>query len=72
MAPLSRFASSLKLNVAYWLLTFCAVWKKQRTLTSYLDFLELERGIEPRPPPYHGTQGEPRVLDDLTTCLTTC
>ena len=33
---------------------------------------ELERGIEPPPPPYHGTQGEPRVLDDLTTCLTTC
>src|SRR4029453_2482081 len=32
MVPSSRFASSLKPNVAYLLLNFCAVWKKQTTL----------------------------------------
>src|SRR6266513_1496904 len=34
MAPLSRFALSLKPNVAYLVLNFCALWKKQTTLTS--------------------------------------
>jgi alpha-beta hydrolase superfamily lysophospholipase len=34
MAPLSRFASSLKPNVAYLDLNFAALWKKQRTLPS--------------------------------------
>src|SRR5215204_1002607 len=34
MAPSSRFASSLKLNVAYLVLNFCALWKKQTTLPS--------------------------------------
>jgi len=34
MAPSSRFASSLKLNVAYLELNFCALWKKQTTLPS--------------------------------------
>src|SRR5262245_23913759 len=32
MSPLSRFASSLKPNVAYLDLNFSALWKKQRTL----------------------------------------
>src|SRR5215216_6288041 len=32
MAPSSRFALSLKLNVAYLELNFLALWKKQRTL----------------------------------------
>ena len=31
-APSSRFASSLKPNVAYLVLNFCALWKKQTTL----------------------------------------
>jgi hypothetical protein len=31
MAPLSRFALSLKPNVAYLVLNFCALWKKQTT-----------------------------------------
>ena len=34
MAPLSRFAASLKPNVAYLVLNFCALWKKQTTLPS--------------------------------------
>src|SRR2546425_8932468 len=34
MAPSSRFALSLKLNVAYLVLNFCAAWKKQTTLPS--------------------------------------
>ena len=34
MAPLSRFASSLKPNVAYLALNFAALWKKQTTLPS--------------------------------------
>src|SRR5436190_8369918 len=34
MAPLSRFALSLKPNVAYLVLNFCALWKKQTTLPS--------------------------------------
>src|SRR3989475_7611457 len=34
MAPSSRFASSLKPNVAYLVLNFCALWKKQTTLPS--------------------------------------
>src|SRR5207245_9074289 len=34
MAPSSRFAVSLKPNVAYLVLNFCAVWKKQTTLPS--------------------------------------
>jgi hypothetical protein len=34
MAPSSRFASSLKPNVAYRDLNFCALWKKQTTLPS--------------------------------------
>src|SRR3989304_4807614 len=34
MAPSSRFASSLKPNVAYLDLNFCALWKKQTTLPS--------------------------------------
>src|SRR4030066_305251 len=33
-APSSRFASSLKPNVAYLDLNFCALWKKQTTLPS--------------------------------------
>src|SRR6266542_1885208 len=33
-APLSRFAASLKPNVAYLVLNFCALWKKQTTLPS--------------------------------------
>src|SRR5436309_9633697 len=33
-APSSRFALSLKPNVAYLVLNFCALWKKQRTLPS--------------------------------------
>src|SRR5207247_8757128 len=33
-APLSRFALSLKPNVAYLVLKFCALWKKQTTLPS--------------------------------------
>jgi hypothetical protein len=34
MAPSSRFAVSLKPNVAYLELNFCALWKKQMTLPS--------------------------------------
>src|SRR5438876_3999711 len=34
MAPWSRFAVSLKPNVAYLVLNFCALWKKQTTLPS--------------------------------------
>src|SRR5688572_7984034 len=34
MAPSSRFASSLKPNVAYLELKLCAPWKKQTTLPS--------------------------------------
>src|SRR5256886_8316084 len=34
MAPSSRFALSLKPNVAYLDLNFCALWKKQTTLSS--------------------------------------
>jgi hypothetical protein len=34
MAPSSRFATSLKPNVAYRDLNFCALWKKQTTLPS--------------------------------------
>ncbi len=34
MAPSSRFALSLKPNVAYLDLNFCALWKKQMTLPS--------------------------------------
>src|SRR5487761_143862 len=34
MSPSSRFASSLKPNVAYLVLNFCAGWKKQTTLPS--------------------------------------
>src|SRR5215467_14032101 len=33
-APSSRFASSLNPNVAYLVLNFCALWKKQTTLPS--------------------------------------
>src|SRR6516165_8844218 len=33
-APSSRFAWSLKPNVAYLVLNFCAAWKKQTTLPS--------------------------------------
>ena len=32
MAPSSSFAPSLKPNVAYLVLNFCALWKKQMTL----------------------------------------
>src|SRR5438105_5911497 len=35
MAPLSRFALSLKPNVAYLVLNFRALWKKQTTLPSF-------------------------------------
>ena len=35
MAPSSRFAVSLKPNVAYLELNFCALWKKQTTLSSF-------------------------------------
>src|SRR5436309_3390613 len=34
MAPSSRFALSLKPKVAYLVLNFCALWKKQTTLPS--------------------------------------
>ena len=34
MAPLSRFAASLKPNVAYRYLNLSALWKKQTTLPS--------------------------------------
>jgi len=34
MAPSSRFALSLKPNVAYLVLNFCALWKRQTTLPS--------------------------------------
>src|SRR5947209_9928731 len=34
MAPSSRFAVSLKPSVAYLVLNFCALWKKQTTLPS--------------------------------------
>lgn len=34
MAPSSRFAVSLKLNVAYLELNSCALWKQQTTLPS--------------------------------------
>src|SRR4051794_12642057 len=34
MAPSSRFASCRKPNVAYLVLNFCALWKKQTTLPS--------------------------------------
>src|SRR3979409_2455896 len=34
MAPSSRFAGSLKPNVAYLVLNFCALWKKQTILPS--------------------------------------
>src|SRR5258708_10200791 len=34
MAPSSRFALSLKPNVAYLVLNFCALWKQQTTLPS--------------------------------------
>src|SRR5207244_13537829 len=33
-APSSRFAASLKPSVAYLVLNFCALWKKQTTLPS--------------------------------------
>src|SRR5436309_12405343 len=33
-APLSRFAASLNPSVAYLVLNFCALWKKQTTLPS--------------------------------------
>jgi hypothetical protein len=33
-APSPRFAVSLKPNVAYLVLNFCALWKKQTTLPS--------------------------------------
>src|SRR5437879_8308813 len=33
-APSSRFAASLKPNVAYLVLNFCPLWKKQTTLPS--------------------------------------
>src|SRR5438445_2065987 len=33
-APSSSFAASLKPNVAYLVLNFCALWKKQTTLSS--------------------------------------
>jgi hypothetical protein len=33
-APSSRFASCMKPNVAYLVLNFCALWKKQTTLPS--------------------------------------
>src|SRR5207244_4939247 len=32
MAPSSRFASCMKPSVAYFVLHFCALWKKQTTL----------------------------------------
>src|SRR5207302_4308538 len=38
MAPSSSFASSLKPNVAYLDLNFCALWKKQTTLPSLLAY----------------------------------
>src|SRR5215203_1254338 len=38
MAPSSRFAWSLKLNVAYLELNFSALWKKQTTLPSLLAY----------------------------------
>ena len=38
MAPSSRFAVSLKPNVAYLALNFCALWKKQTTLPSLLAY----------------------------------
>src|SRR6202521_31320 len=34
-APSSRFAASLKPNVEYLVLNFCALWKKQTTLPSF-------------------------------------
>src|SRR4051812_3789774 len=34
-APSSRFAVSLKPKVAYLVLNFCALWKKQTTLPSF-------------------------------------
>src|ERR1700685_790911 len=34
MAPSSRFALSLKPSIAYLLLNFCALWKKQTALPS--------------------------------------
>src|SRR4029078_5189516 len=38
MAPSSRFAVSLKPSVAYLVLNFCAVWKKQTLLPSLLAY----------------------------------
>src|SRR5438105_4294459 len=35
MVPSSRFALSLKPNVAYLVLNFCALWKKQTILPSF-------------------------------------
>jgi hypothetical protein len=35
MGPSSRFAASLKLNVAYRVLNFSALWKKQTTRSLY-------------------------------------
>src|SRR5438105_7827523 len=37
-APSSRFAVSLKPNVAYLVLNFCAFWKKQTTFPSLLAY----------------------------------
>jgi hypothetical protein len=44
MAPLSRFAWSLKPNVAYLVLNFCALWKKQTTLPSLATRASRTRG----------------------------
>src|SRR3989344_1914406 len=56
MAPSSRFAVSLKPNVAYLALNLCALWKKQMTFPSLLAYA----GI-----PYH-VFGQSAGATDLT------
>src|ERR1700735_2037948 len=47
MAPSSRFAACMKPSVAYLVLNFCALWKKQTTLPSleYAGIPYQSRGV---------------------------
>src|SRR5437763_1030443 len=53
-APSSRFALSLKPSVAYLVLNFCALWKKQTTLPS-LPYAVI---------PYHSVGEQPGALNE--------
>src|SRR5512135_3315366 len=56
MAPSSRFALSLKPNVAYLVLNFCALWKKQTDIAVL--------GIRGHPVPGSGREGWRAGFDD--------